>query len=153
LTLGKSPIPLIFAEQKSKKSLQTKREKRRCTVMGRIRNKQLKFWFTEDEIKIIKLKKEQSGIENMTDFIIASVCQSQIFAVDTSPLYAIADEISKVGTNINQIAKVANTTGHIYENEIKELQTKTEKIENVVYQHLNLFQKVRGRIKNGIRKN
>jgi acetyl-CoA carboxylase alpha subunit len=89
----------------------------------------------------------------MTDFIIASVCQSQIFAVDTSPLYAIADEISKVGTNINQIAKVANTTGHIYENEIKELQTKMEKIENVVYQHLNLFQKVRGRIKNGIRKN
>jgi hypothetical protein len=81
----------------------------------------------------------------MTDFIIASVCQSQIFAIDTNPLYAVADEVSKVGTNINQIAKIANTTGHIYENEIKELLTRTEKIQNVIYQCLNIFQKMRGR--------
>lgn len=67
---------------------------------------------------------EASKAYNYTGFIIRAMCTTDYFVVDTRPLLEVAGEINSIGTNINQIAKVANTSQSIYEKDIEVLQKK-----------------------------
>lgn len=68
----------------------------------------------------------------------------QIFInVDTTPLIETAKEINKIGVNINQIAKVINTTGNVYENEIRDLQNKIKRLEKIMADAYSCFIKAK----------
>lgn len=83
-----------------------------------------------------------------------AVYKLPVFVVDVKPILEVSQEINYIGNNINQIAKIANTTGNIYENDIKDLQLQLEKISNIVQKSLGVLTSAReGKIQNGIYKN
>lgn len=93
-------------------------------MQNRTRNRQLNLKFIDDEFEYIKAKKDLAQSQNYTDFILKIAIHSNIYNIDTMPLIEVAKEINKIGVNINQIAKVVNTSGNIYENESKICKTR-----------------------------
>ena len=71
------------------------------------------------------------------------VSHSNIYNVDTTPLIETAKEINKIGVNVNQIAKVINTTGNVYENEIRDLQNKIKRLEKIMADAYSCFIKAK----------
>ena len=55
-----------------------------------------------------------------------------IINVDTAPLENIFYEMHKIGTNVNQIAKVANTNGTISSTELENLKGKVDEIWHIL---------------------
>lgn len=119
-----------------------------------LRNKKITLRFTADEKEYLDKKKEMTIYEHYNDFILAAVTHCNIFTVDTKPMLAVAEQISKIGTNINQIAKAVNTSGNLYKNEVKELQEKVEEMSNFVHSIIEISTKARnGDFNNGIFEN
>ena len=119
-----------------------------------LRNRKITLRFTEDEKEYIDKKKGMTIYEHYNDFILAAVTHCNIFTVDTKPMLAVAEQISKIGTNINQIAKAVNISGNLYKNEVQELQTKIKEVEKIVHNIIEISTKARnGDFNSGIFEN
>ena len=79
----------------------------------RKRNIQIKFRVTEEEKQLIEQKMAIDGL---------------IIYTDTTNIKEMNKELHSIGVNINQIAKRVNETGSIYEEDIKEIQERLNKI-------------------------
>lgn len=112
-------------------------------MQNRTRNRQLNLKFTDDEFEYIKAKKDLAQSQNYTDFILKIAAHSNIYSIDTMPLIEVAKEVNKIGVNINQIAKIINTTGNVYENEIKDLQNKINRLEEITSDAYSYFIKLK----------
>ena len=88
--------------------------------MPRLRDTRLNIRVTEKEKEFILKNMQKNGFRNVTDFFIECITRHKTTVVDTVPLLAVKTEINKVGVNVNQIAKVANT-GRTVNNEMLEL--------------------------------
>ena len=51
-----------------------------------------------------------------------------IINTDTTPIKKQYEEMHKIGVNINQIAKKVNTTGQVYQEDMKEVQRMVKEI-------------------------
>jgi hypothetical protein len=112
-------------------------------MQNRTRNRQLNLKFTEEEFNFITKKKETAKVQNYTDFIMKIAAQSQVIVVDTKPLLEVANQINKIGVNVNQMAKIANTTGKIYSNEFEDLKKKISEMESIVEKTFDVFVKAK----------
>ena len=88
---------------------------------NRTRSHQILFRVSDEEYKIIRRKMIMSRMRNREAFIRKMLIEGVIINVDTAPLEDIFYEMHKIGTNVNQIAKVANTNDTISQDELKEL--------------------------------
>ena len=109
--------------------------------------------FSEEEYKDFQRKFKDSKKKNYTDFVISSVRKIPIFVVDVKPLLALSEQISKIGVNINQIARVTNTTRNIYENDVNELQEDIEKISSLIKENLKTWSRIGVGNFNGLHEN
>ena len=80
---------------------------------NRTRPREIKLRVTDEEFLIIRRKMIMSRMRNREAFIRKMLIEGVIVNVDTAPLEDIFYEMHKIGTNVNQIAKVANTNGTI----------------------------------------
>jgi len=110
---------------------------------NRTRNKQIILRFTEDEAKYFKKFKDKTQISCYSDFVLHLLTHSEIYNIDITTLINTLKEINKIGINVNQIAKVANTTGNVYRNEITDLQNKISQLEEIVTKAYSFFVKVK----------
>ena len=101
--------------------------------MGRWRNQTLGLRLTEEEKDIIKRRMAQCGSKNVTDFVMRCVCTQPLSNIDTRPLLEIKNELSRIGSNINQIAKVANTGKRIYSEDILQLEQDVDELRHIVH--------------------
>ena len=98
----------------------------------RKRTHQIKFRVSDDEYHIIRRKMIMSRMSNREAFIRKMLIEGVIVNVDTAPLEDLYYEIHKIGVNINQIAKVANTNGSISRKEFDELKGKVDDIWHIL---------------------
>lgn len=91
-------------------------------MKNRVRNERLEIRLTEKERDLFEEKMRKANCKTMSHFIRKCVLEKEINVVDLNPFRNLQWEISKVGNNINQIAKVANTNAIIYKNDIKKMQ-------------------------------
>ncbi|OSA97326.1 UNVERIFIED_ORG: hypothetical protein B2H98_08145 [Clostridium botulinum] len=61
-----------------------------------------------------------------------------IIKIDFSSLDNLAYEINKIGVNINQIARIANSDKHIYKSDIEYLREKQERIEEMLCNYYDI---------------
>ena len=88
---------------------------------NRKRNVQIKFRVTEKERSLIEEKMKQVPTSNMEAYLRKMAIDGYIIQVDHSNIKKMTAELQKIGVNINQIAKRANATGNVYQEDIEEI--------------------------------
>ena len=87
----------------------------------RKRSKEIHFYVTEEERKLIRRKMIESKTKNMGAYLRKMAIDGYIVNTDTTPLKKQYEEMHKIGVNINQITKKVNSTGYLYSEEMQEL--------------------------------
>jgi len=88
---------------------------------GLVRPIQIKFRVTEQERALIYEKMKLLHTENLAAYLRKMAIDGYVIYTDHSHIKKLLYEIQKIGVNINQIAKRVNTTGNIYEQDIREI--------------------------------
>lgn len=87
------------------------------------------IYLNDAEVEMIKNGMEAAHIDNFSKYARRMLTGGYILHVeDTNDIKAVGYELNKIGNNINQIAKVANTTGTVSEETIKELKERMDDI-------------------------
>ena len=94
----------------------------------RKREIQVKFYVTEQERILIEEKMKLLSTDNLGAYLRKMAIDGYIIQVDYSAVKEQTAEIQKIGVNVNQIAKRVNTTGGVYEQDLKEIKGALEKI-------------------------
>ena len=97
-------------------------------MANRKRDVQILLWVTPEEKKIIRKRMILSKTSNMSVYLRKMAIDGMIVNTDTTYLKAMYQEMHKIGVNINQLAKVANTVGTSTPQDIEELKEMVKKI-------------------------
>lgn len=89
------------------------------------RTRKMTFRLTEEEYGKIKKKVEEAGISQQ-QFLLKTALEKEIIHI--KEYQELIFQIKKIGTNINQIARKANETGHISESDISAVKGGLEQI-------------------------
>ena len=76
---------------------------------------------TEYEKELIEKKMQQLGTKNMGAYLRKMAIDGYIIKVDYTQQKKLAAAVSRVASNINQICRRINSTGHFYADDIAEL--------------------------------
>ena len=115
MLVGMSPKPSIFT-------------KGRLPMANRTRPNQILFFVSDDEKRIIKAKMAQLGTKNMGAYLRKMAIDGYIIKVDYTQQKKLAAAVSRVASNINQICRRINSTGHFYADDIAELKERQGEI-------------------------
>lgn len=96
------------------------------------RNMFLKIRVSEEEMAAIKKEQQNSGIPTVSDFVRTMLFRDVIIHIDKPLLKSIRDLFSNIANNINQIAIRVNSTGNIYEEDIKQIQDEVSQILHIL---------------------
>ncbi|MBQ3196224.1 MAG: plasmid mobilization relaxosome protein MobC [Clostridia bacterium] len=92
--------------------------------MGRKRNKQLWLGMTEAEQKLFDDEYIKSGCKSRADFVLRLLADKPIVVV--TDMTDILTELRRQGTNLNQLARIANTYGYTGEELTAAIRVNTE---------------------------
>lgn len=97
-------------------------------MANRKRDVQILLWVTPEEKKMIRKRMILSKTSNMSVYLRKMAIDGMIVNTDTTYLKAMYQEMHKIGVNINQLAKVANTVGTATPQDTEELKEMVKKI-------------------------
>ena len=115
--------------------------------MGRYRDQTLGIRLTADEKEKILAHMKKAGFRNISDFFIYCTCNCRAFNFDLTPLLAVKNEMSRIGSNINQIARVANTSKSIYRSDVLRLENEVDELREIVHKN---FMTIKDAKENGL---
>ena len=87
----------------------------------RTRPIRIEFCVTEQERQLIQNKMAQLGTKNMGAYLRKMAIDGYIIKVDYTQQKKLAAAVSRVASNINQICRRINSTGHFYETDVADL--------------------------------
>lgn len=86
---------------------------------------------TDEEYKKI-MEKVTASKMNINRFFINAALKKEIIIYDLTSVFELSAQVSKIGNNINQIAKKLNQGGRISSSELSYLYSSLENINNVL---------------------
>ena len=95
---------------------------------NRTRKHSIILRLNDNEYAILIAKYKVSNLSNRNAFLRQLIVEGFVYDVDYSQLREYNYNLSKIGTNINQIAKRLNQTNSIHKHEIELLQQEMKKI-------------------------
>lgn len=95
-------------------------------MANRIRKKKITFYFDDDEYDVMRTKMRKMDINNMSLYLRKMALEGRIIQVDYSAFDKMAEALSGVSRNINQIAKRINATDNIYADDIRQIKKSQE---------------------------
>lgn len=106
---------------------------------NRVRNKLQKFYLDDQELSVVENNMSRLKINNKSEYYrdMALKGKKILFEYDRKNLCGIVTEINKIGTNINQIAKVTNERRNIYHDDILALKDELTKIRRIIDKEFN----------------
>lgn len=90
-------------------------------MTNRTRTNRNEFHLNDDEQYILDKKFEASGMKSKSAFLRTLILYGYVYDVDYSLLQNYNVELGRISSNLNQITKRINSTGNIYEEDIKEV--------------------------------
>lgn len=100
--------------------------------MKRKRNVKLEFYVTQDEKEIIRQKMERYGCTNLSAYLRKMATDGYVINLELPELREVSSLLRRSSNNINQIAKRANETRRVYDEDLEEIQKKqAELIEGI----------------------
>ena len=112
--------------------IREKGSKVKMSKPDRTRMREIKFRVNDEEFLIIRRKMIMARMRNREAFIRKILIEGVIINVDTTPLEEIFYEMHMIGTNINQIAKVANTNRSVNQTELQDLKERVNEIWHIL---------------------
>ena len=97
-------------------------------MKNRLRNIDLHVMVTEEEKELILKRMNNIGTANMGAFIRKMAIDGEIFLIDNMPLKEMNMNLTRVGSNINQIAKRVNSTDRYYKEDFVEIKEMLDEI-------------------------
>ena len=88
----------------------------------------LRFAVTEYEKRLIAGKMQQIGTKNFGAYARKMLIDGYIIKVDYTQQKKLAAAVSRIASNINQIYRRINSTGHFYDDDIAELKERQKEI-------------------------
>lgn len=109
---------------------------------NRVRNVQLHFMVSPEERKQIEENMKLLSTENLGAYLRKMALDGYLIHLDLSEVREMIRLLRNATNNLNQIAKVANTTGNIYGGEIKMMQERYELLWRSARKILNELSKI-----------
>ena len=110
----------------------------------REKDQMLHFRVSRRELERIQQKKEEIGIRNMGAYLRKMAMDGICIQLELgSELTEIRSLLGRCSSNLNQYAKVANTSGNIYAEDIKDLQKLMTEIWDNQRELLNRLSEIR----------
>ena len=103
-------------------------------MANRTRNIQLKICLNEEEKEIFKKKMKLSKCKTMSHFLRKCVLEKEIYQVDLQPFADLQGLLYNATNNLNQIAKLVNSTGIIYKDDINDIKKQIEHFSKELWQ-------------------
>ena len=94
----------------------------------RTRPIRIEFCVTEQERRLIQNKMAQLGTKNMGAYLRKMAIDGYIIKVDYTQQKKLAAAVSRAASNINQICRRINSTGHSYAEDVAELKERQAEI-------------------------
>ena len=88
----------------------------------------IQVYLTEEENELLQEKMKLANIKNKSEYVRRMIVDGYILEVNFSELKEYNFLLSKVSTNVNQIAHRINETRSIYKTDIDELKKEIDKI-------------------------
>ena len=82
----------------------------------------------EQELNLIQHKMRQLGTHNFGAYARKMLIDGYIIKVDYTEQKKLAAAVSRAASNINQICRRINSTGHVYEDDVAELKARQTEI-------------------------
>ena len=101
----------------------------------RLRDKEIRVKLTEEELQFAKDKANYCGL-SMSDYIREIIFKGVVIHLDTGDIEKLSYELNKIGTNINQIVRLANETHSVGEDDLISLLNEFDEIKDSIYTHL-----------------
>lgn len=97
---------------------------------NRSRNIPQLFYFSEQEAQFLRTKMKEAGVRNKSAYLRKMALDGYIIRKDYTELKSLINALNRIGNNLNQMTKVANTYGgdHIHLSELKTIEGALEKI-------------------------
>lgn len=124
-------------------ALQKYMKRRICFLRNWTRNERITLRLTKEEKDFLTQKKIEAHTHSYTDLIMKAVGEMPNVSIDTKPFFAVSSELNRIGNNINQLAKIANTSKSIYEDDYLQLQKEMQELKKIVYKCLGVFSDAR----------
>ncbi len=96
--------------------------------MARTRFRHVHFVMSDQEYAQMCKKIESLGIRNHAAYLRKMALNGYCIQLDLPEIRKMTSLLSRCSSNLNQYAKKANETGSIYEEDIRDLQERLEKI-------------------------
>ncbi|PMR66001.1 plasmid mobilization relaxosome protein MobC [Streptococcus intermedius] len=102
----------------------------------------LKRFFVDDtENQKIKAQMTTAGIDNFSVYARLMLLHGEVKVVDFSALDKLRQEINRIGVNVNQIAKYANTNETISQEDLSQIFEELKTVEALVHQTVKAAEK------------
>ena len=96
--------------------------------MARTRFRHVHFVMSDQEYAQMCKKIESLGIRNHAAYLRKMALNGYCIQLDIPEIRKMTSLLSRCSSNLNQYAKKANETGSIYEEDVRDLQNRLEKI-------------------------
>ena len=97
-------------------------------MSNRSRTNELKVFLSDDEKFILDKKLELSGMRSRSAFIRHLIIHGYVYEINYDGLKALAEQVRKIGVNINQIVDRVRRTGSYYSDDINEIEELMKKV-------------------------
>lgn len=94
----------------------------------RVRNKQIKFWATQEEIDLIHQKMALYGTTNWGAYLRKMAIDGYTIRLEVPELKEILNLLRPTANNVNQLARKANSGGQIYQEDLEDIQHRLDQI-------------------------
>ena len=106
---------------------------------NRKRNVQINFRVDQEEYDFIVEKAKVSGKRNLTQYLRTMAVAGRIINIELDDIKILSANIGRFASSANQIAKKANATGNVYDEDIEEI----KRMEGEIWHELKSIRKLR----------
>lgn len=106
-------------------------------MANRTKKNSIQFYVDDDELAIIKERMTDAGFTNRGEYMRRLAVDGMTVNVDTSAIRQLCSEFNAIGQNINQVARLVNGSGKVYQSDIKRLQDKVDEIWHILRHSLS----------------
>ena len=103
----------------------------------RVRGLYRALWLSENEWEEIQEKLKKLGYNDFSKYARKMMLEGQIMIISRYEIEAIRElsiEVSRIGNNINQIARIANSTGKVFKVEAAQMLEQQKEISKLLNQ-------------------